>query len=278
MKNKLFIPLVSCTVLMLFSCEKKIDKIYYEGGNPPSLNESTANVTLEPGTEALTAIVFKWTNPDYKFTTGISSQDVSYTLEMDTLGANFSSSKKYTTVISRDLSRTFTVGELNGILGNTMVLQLDPRRFYTLQVRIISSISATVKLTSNVVSFTTKPFAPPPKVALPTAGTLWVTGDAFASAWANPLLSPYDVSQKFTKISSTLYQLIVPMVGGGGYKVIQEQGNWDTQYHALAAGRSWNSGDFEKANADPTFPGPPDPGNYKITLDFQLGKYTVVKQ
>lgn len=277
MKNKLFIPLVSFVVPMLFSCEKKIDKIYYEGGNAPSLSASTANVTLEPGLEATTAIVLKWTNPDYSFTTGISSQDVTYTLEMDTLGANFGSSKKYTTVIARELSKTFTVGELNGILGNVMVLQLDPRRDYTLQVRITSSISAAVKLTSNVISFTTKPFAPPPKVELPTAGTLWVTGDAFGSGWSNPLATPYDVSQKFTKISNTLYQLIVPMVGGGGYKVIQEQGNWDTQYHALTGG-SWSSGDFEKANADPTFPGSPGPGTYKITLDFQLGKYTVVKQ
>src|SRR5215471_2791285 len=153
MKNKLFIPLISCVALVLASCEKKIDKIYYEGGNPPSLtatvNGTKDTVTLEAGTEANTALVLKWTNADYKFTTGPSSQDVSYSLEMDTLGANFSSSKKYTTVISRDLSKTFTVGELNGILGNSMVLQLDPRRFYTLQVRVTSSISSTVKLISN---------------------------------------------------------------------------------------------------------------------------------
>src|SRR5262249_27932830 len=154
-------------------------------------------VTLEPGLEANTAIVLKWTNPDYTFTTGVSSQDVSYTLEMDTLGGNFSSSKKYTTVISRELSKTFTVGELNGGLGNNMILQLDPRRVYTLQMRITSSISGTVKLTSNVISFTAKPFAPPPKVEPPTASTLWVTGDAFGSGWANPLGAPYDNSQKF---------------------------------------------------------------------------------
>jgi starch-binding outer membrane protein SusE/F len=284
MKNKLFFPLISFTLLMLCSCEKKIDKIFYEGGNPPSLaasrNGAKDTVVLEPGTEANTAIVFQWTNPDYKFTTGLSSQDVSYTLEMDTLGANFSSSKKYITVISRDLSRTFTVGELNGILGNSMVLQLDPRRFYTLQVRVISSISSTVKLTSNVVSIVTKPFAPPPKVQPPASGTLWVTGDAFGDPkWPNPVPPPQDVSWMFTKVSNTLYSLIVHMVGGGGYKVIQQQGNWDTQFHALDnAHRSWSGGDFEQKNSDPTFPGAPDAGNYKITLDFQLGTYTVVKQ
>ena len=50
--------------------------------------------------------------------------------------------------------------------------------------------------------------------------------------WSNPVPPPYDVSLKFTKAFITLYELVVPMAGGGGYKLIQEQGNWDTQYHA----------------------------------------------
>jgi hypothetical protein len=196
---------------------------------------------------------------------------------------------KVTAVIAKDTKKAYTVGELNNILGNTMLLQLDPRKEVTIHVRVTSSISvsgggAAAKLTSNAISFKTTPFAPPPKVEPPTNGTLWITGDAPAGPpngppnWSNPVPAPYDVSFKFTKLSTTLYELVVPMAGGGGYKLIQEQGNWDTQYHALAAGRSWDSGNFEKANADPTFPGPPTAGNYKITVDFQLGKYTVVKQ
>jgi hypothetical protein len=112
----------------------------------------------------------------------------------------------------------------------------------------------------------------------PTAGTLWLVGDAAASGWSNPLPAPYDVSQKFTKISNTLYQLTLSLPGGGGYKLIQQQGDWGSQYHALAAGRTWSSGDFEKKDAEPGFPGPDVAGTYKITIDFQLGKYTVVKQ
>jgi hypothetical protein len=30
-------------------------------------------------------------------------------------------------------------------------------------------------------------------------------------------------------------------------------------------------------DADPGFPGPPTAGNYKISVDFITGKYTVVK-
>jgi hypothetical protein len=203
---------------------------------------------------------------------------------MDTLGGNFSSSNKVTTVIAKDTKKTYTVGELNGILGNSMVLQLDPRRQYTLQMRLTSSISvsgggAAAKLTSNVVSFTTTPFAPPPKVEPPTNGTLWITGDApnGPPSWSNPVPAPYDVTFQFTKISNTLYELTVPMKGGGGYKLIQIQGDWGTQYHMLPGG-TWQGGNIEKKNSDPQFPGPPDAGNYKITVDFQLGKFTAVKQ
>jgi starch-binding outer membrane protein SusE/F len=274
---KLISRLLFFSILLLgIGCEKDEHKIYLEGGTAPALTASTNNVSLEPGQEANTALVLNWTNPDYQFTTGLSSQDVTYTFEMDTLGANFGSSKKYTTVIAKELSKTFTVGQLNAILGNDMILQLDPRRNYTLELRVTSRIGSAAELVSNVVSFTTKPFAPPPKVVPPDAGTLWMVGDAAPSGWDNPMKAPYDVDQKFTKVSNTLYELVVDLPGGGGYKLIQEQGVWGTQYHALA-GRTWEGGDFEKKDAEPGFPGPPDAGTYKISFDFQLGKYSVVK-
>lgn len=284
MKHIFQLLFLSAFLVAITGCKKAEDKIFFEGGTPPQLSASTANVVLEPGSESNIALALNWTNPDYKFTTGISSQDVTYTIEMDTLGGNFSSGKKVTTVIAKDTKKVYTVGELNGILGNSMVLQLDPRRDYTLQVRVTSSISvsgggAAAKLTSNVVSFTTKPFAPPPKVEPPTNGTLWITGDAPVGPpnWSNPVPPPYDVSLQFTKLSNTLYELTVPMKGGGGYKLIQIQGDWGTQYHMLAGG-TWQGGNIEKKDSDPQFPGPPDAGNYKITVDFQLGKFTAVKQ
>ncbi len=263
------------TVFLLGSCEKDENKIYFDGGTAPVLTASKSAVNLNPADEALEAIKLTWTNPDYSFTTGPSSHDVSYTLEMDTLGGNFASSNKYVTTISRDLSKSFTVLELNSILGNTMLLKIGKQ--YTMETRISSSLASNaVALTSNKVSFTATPYSPPPKVEPPASGNLWGIGDAFSSGWANPMQAPYDVSQKFTKLSNTLYELVVAMPGGGGYKVIQEQGNWDTQYHMVTGSSA--GGVFEKKNADPTFPGPSTAGTYKITLDFQLGTFTVVKQ
>jgi hypothetical protein len=277
MKNIFRLLTFSLAVLGLSSCEKKETKDFYLGGTAPVLTESTSLVSLEPGQEANTAIVFNWTIPDYMYTSGPNTQDVTYTLEIDTLGADFKSSKKQSPVVSKELSKSYTVGELNNLLGNDMLLQLQPRRNYTFQVRVTSSIGSVVKLTSNIVTFTTKPFQPPPKVEPPTNGTLWIVGNAPSGppAWSNPVPAPYDVSFKFTKLSNTLYELTVPMLGGGGYKLIQIQGDWGTQYHMTTG--AWNAGDFEKKDSDPQFPGPPTAGNYKITVDFQLGKYTAIK-
>ncbi|HSF45219.1 MAG TPA: SusE domain-containing protein [Chitinophagaceae bacterium] len=265
--------------LALGSCEKQENKVYLESGTEPLLTASTATVALTPppADESKEAIKFRWSNPEYKFTTGISSQDVNYLLELDTAGGNFASKIKYSTNISKDLEKSFTVLELNSIFGNTMFLTFG--RKYTIEARITASLaSGAAKLVSNKVSFTATPYAPPPKVEPPTAGTLWVTGNAFTSPdWANPLPAPYDVSNKFTKVSNTLYELVVQFRGGGNYKMIQEQGVWGTQYHMIEGG-TWESGDLRKRDADPGFIGPPTAGTYKIVVDFQLGKFTVVKQ
>ena len=261
----------------LAACNKVENKIYFEGGTAPVISASTTTVALEAGKETDVAITFRWTNPEYRFTTGISSQDVNYTLEIDTVGGNFNSGVKFTTVVARDLSLTYTVGQLNAILGNTMLLQLDPRRDYNLEARVTSSIGNAVKLvSSNKVAFKARPFPPPPKVATPDAGTLWIVGNATFCGWQNPLPPPYDVQNQFTRVSTTLYQLTINLPGGGNYKLVQTQGVWGTQYRYLAG--TWDGGTFEKRDADPGFDGPPTPGTYKLTFDFQLGRYSVVKQ
>ena len=278
MKNIFGLLAFSVFLFCISSCKKAENKDFFEGGTPPSLSASTATVTLEPGSEANTAIVLKWTNPDYKFTTGLSSQDVTYTLEMDTLGANFNSSRKVTTVIAKDLSKSYTVGELNGILGNTMVLQLNPRRNYTLQLRVIASIGSSVKITSNVISFTTRPFAPPPKVAPPASGKLYITGSATPGGWMGSP-APELLSQKFTQVSSTLYVLSsIALTGGGSYLFVPLYGDWGAKYGGLGANNTnnVNGDDFHDNGGD--LLAPAASGNYKITVDFQLGKFTVVKQ
>lgn len=273
--SKLFFLIVLLSTIV-WSCKKDENKIYFEGGTAPALTASrTGTIPLTFATKDQEAIKLTWTNPNYKLTSGLSSQNVSYLVEIDTTGANFTNPNKKIISISNEMSLSITQNDFNDYLLNQ--LQLAAGVSHNVEIRVTSTLTGnTVPLYSNILKFTVTPYAIPPKVEPPTNGTLWITGDAAPSGWSNPLPAPHNNNQKFTKISNTLYELTLSMPGGGAYKLIQEQGNWGTQYHMLAGG-TWEGGDFEKRDADPAFPGPPSAGNYKITVDFQRGKFTVVR-
>lgn len=277
MKNiSKFVFLLLTLAAFAWSCDKDENKIYFEGGTAPVLTASGTDIPLSFATSDNEAVTFSWVNPNYKFTTGVSSQNVSYVLEIDTTGANFTNPNKKAVAISQDLSQTISVGTFNDYLLNQLVLK--PGMAHNIDVRVKSTLANnSVPLYSNVLKFTVTPYAIPPKVTPPATGELWIIGNAVAGGWDNPIKPPYDVTQKFTKVSETLYELTVPFVGGGGYKLIQTNGVWNTQYHALD-GTVVSGGDFEMKDSDPQFPAPAAAGTYKITIDFQRGKYTVVAQ
>ncbi len=263
-------------ILVLAGCEKEENKVYFQGGTAPVLSASKAAVHLAPATESDNAIVFNWTNPEYQFTTGVSSQDVSYIFEIDTVGSNFSAPNHYVTSFARDISKSFTEKELNDILGNTM--RLNPGRQYNLEARVSSSIgsAASGKLVSNLAKFTATPFAPPPKVALPVTGKLFIVGDATVGGWANPVPTP---SQEFTKVSNTKYTIDVTLNAGKFYLFLPENGSWSTKY-AWPEGLTRNpaGGPFEfRGGGGQDFQGPAAGGTYRIVVDFQIGEFTVTK-
>ena len=283
MKNiikQLSIPLA---VLAFSACEKVENKVYYEGGTAPVISRNIANVVLEPGQEDKEAITFSWTNPEYRFTTGVSSHDVNYTLEVDTVGGNFRSGAKFTTVVGRNLSVTYTVGQLNAILGNTMLLQLDPRRTYNLEARVTSSIVNALKLvSSNKVSFSARPFPPPPKVATPANDELWLVGGASPGGWNNPLQTPFITTQKLTRVSRTRYELVVNLNANDGFLLLPAMGSWATKYcleDGVDRGATTGGGEFVfKGGGGQDFLSPTPGGTFKLSFDFQLGRFSVVRQ
>ena len=273
-----FVFLFFLLTALVWSCKKDEHKIYFEGGTAPVLSASSTTIPLSYANAANNAVTFSWTNPDYKFTTGVSSQNVSYVLEIDTTGANFTNPNKKELAISQDLSQTITVANFNDYLLNQLVIK--PGKTHNLDIRIKSTLTnSSVPEYSNVLQYTVTPYAIPPKVVPPASGNLWIVGSAVAGGWDNPIKAPYDVSQKFTRVSETLYELTIQLIAGSDsrYKLIQTQGNWDTQFHALN-GTVFSGGDFEMKNSEPSFPGPASTGTFKITIDFQRGKYTVVAQ
>ncbi|MDP1841831.1 MAG: SusE domain-containing protein [Sediminibacterium sp.] len=270
--NILFFSLL--LTVMLGSCKKDEYKNYFESGTAPVLTTSAAAVKLSYATAAEEAVKLTWTNPNYTFTTGVSSQSVNYVLEIDTTGANFTNPNKKSISINQDLSLSISVAEFNDYLLNQLVLK--PGMNHNLDVRVKASLaSGTVPIYSNVLKLTATPYSIPPKVAVPSSGKLFLVGDASPGGWTNPVPVP---SQEFVKVSETLYELTVPLSAGKSYLFLPVNGDWGFKYGAMGANNSNNpDGDDFKPNGG-DMASPATSGTYKIVVDFQRGKFSVTKQ
>ncbi len=275
MKNitKLLFGFITLATTLL-SCSKDENKVFLEEGMQPVLSANkTAAIPLAFVNQGLEAVTFNWTNPDYKFTTGTSSHDVTYLFEMDTTGANFTNPKRKQLSIANELSRSFTQSELNDFLLNQ--LELAAGKSHNIEIRVKASLagSPATEMISNVLKYTMTPYAIPPKVNPPASGALYITGNAVPSDWTN---SP-PLTQKFTVVTPTLYELTVPLVGGNSYLFLPDYGSWDAKYGFTGANNANNvdGDDFKFSGGDIKAPGAS--GNYKIQVNFQTGKFSVTK-
>lgn len=272
--------LITATVLlsvMLFSCNKDDKRDYLVGGTPPVVvaltNTGTDSVSLVYTDSSKQAIKISWTNPEYQFTTGINSQDVSYLLEIDTAGANFTNPQRKQISISKELSLMLLESQLNDYMFNQ--LKLEDSMQHTLEVRVTATIAGnTAPIASNVIQLKATPYVIPPKVTPPSSGELYITGNALASDWTN---APPE-NQKFTRVSNTLYEITVPLIGGNSYTFLPVHGSWDFKYSIAKKNDpdEVNGGDFQWQGND--ILAPAANGTYKIVVDFQSGKFTVTQQ
>lgn len=273
MKNKLLLS-TSLLIILIGSCKKEENKIFYEGGTNPVLTASlTGAIPLSFVNKDLEAVKLLWTNPDYQFTTGRSSQNVAYQIEIDTTGANFTNPSRKIISISQDLSLTLTQNDLNDYLLNQ--LQLTTAVVHNIETRVRSTIGAAVPLNSNVVKFTVIPYAIPPKVAPPASGKLYLVGSATPGGWNNPVPVP---SQEFAQVSPTYYRInSIALTAGGSYLFLPVNGDWGAKYGGLGANNTnnVNGDDFKPGGGDMLAPAVG--GNYKVEVDFQRGKFTLTK-
>jgi len=276
MKNifKVLLFLIVSAVAFL-SCTKKENKIYLEGGTAPVLTSTvTGNIPLSFVNKDNEGLRLMWTNPNYQFTTGLSSQDVSYQIEIDTAGANFTNPKKVIVSVGKDLFKSFTQNDLNTYLYSQM--KLVDGISHNIEMRVTSTlVNNNAALISNVLKFTATPYTIPPKVTPPTTGHLYLVGSATAGGWNNPVPVP---TQEFTKVSPTLYEITVNLIGGQEYLLLPLNGDWGHKFavpNKTVAGLN-AGGDF-KMDASDNFPGPAATGTYKISVDFQAGTFSVTK-
>ena len=272
LKHAFFLSLL---VAVVASCKKDEKKVYFEGGTNPVLSASITSATLPLSFAAKDneALKLTWTNPNNQFNTGISSQDVSYPIEIDTTGANFTSPKRQTIAVSKELSKTFIVSEFNGYLLNQ--LQLDTSVPHKIELRVKSFLTNQSAIQySNVLKYTVVPYPIPPVVNPPVTGRLFLVGDATQGGWDNPVPTP---AQEFTKKDALHFEITVALNGGKEYLFLPLNGDWGHKFACKKkSDQSATGGDFGYDFGD-NFPGPAASGNYKIEVDFQRGKYTVTK-
>lgn len=255
-------------------CTKEENKVFFKDGTPPVLtSDNTAPLMLVRDNADDHAVTFYWTNPEYQFNTGVSSQDVTYTLQVDVVGANFSSPTMQELSVSRDLSVTYNVQQLNTILTKLNVAEDVP---HDIEFRLISSLSNnSAELTSNTTSVTITPYLDV-AVPVPPTGELYITGDGTPEGWTN---AP-SAAQKCEKISNTEYSITMNFAPGLYYKFLSTLNNWQPQYGGSGASGGelgFNMG-LSGQSDPPAIPTPSEAGMYKVTLNFKTGQYTVTKQ
>lgn len=282
---KKIINLFLFTIIMLsFSCQKQETIAYYTGATASVLigtsNTGSTSISLKATDSTLTALTLNWTNPNYTYNYGISSVDVSYLIEIDTLGSNFTNPNRAQIGITKDLGSVMTEGFLNNQLSNVMGLATSVT--HNIQIRVTATIKTTGTNTnpvvSNVISFTATPYAPPPVMQPPASHVLYIVGDATPGGW--PPLSNNQSIEQFTTVSATDYVITIPLNGDGTFKFVEVVGQWAQQWGVQ---NTQTSGDPTTFSAKLFFNGnnckaPLASGTYKIEVNFQTGVYTAVKQ
>lgn len=275
--KSIFAGAIAC--FLLGSCKREIAEVTYKGGTEPVLTSSaTDTISLLPADSSNTAVTFNWTNPNYLFSTGVNTFNVSYNLEVDTLGANFGSANKQTVSIISDLSTSFSVMNFNALVANGLGLSYGSP--HHIQTRIKSFITngdtGAVALYSKALSFVVTPYAPPPKITPPSTNTLYIVGAATAGGWDNPIDLVPPATQQFTQISPTEYKITISLIGSGEYKLIAVNGSWTNQWSVATQDTYPNGGPFVFNGANCIAPAAS--GTYIIDVNFQTGIFTVTPQ
>ncbi|MEO6070878.1 MAG: SusE domain-containing protein [Chitinophagaceae bacterium] len=111
------------------------------------------------------------------------------------------------------------------------------------------------------------------KVANALPSELYMVGDAVVPNWVN---NP-PASLKFTQLTNGVFEITLPFVPGKNYKFLSSFGNWQPQFGGSSATGGTLGANYGSGNDPDAIPTPAIAGNYKITVNFITGNYTVVK-
>ncbi|HEV7621968.1 MAG TPA: SusF/SusE family outer membrane protein, partial [Flavisolibacter sp.] len=177
-------------MLVNFSCKKSYDAELNKGDTRLILSVSKDSMSLKQVNETADAFVFNWTSGSNKGT----NSSIAYTLKIDKKGNNFKN-PQIEQLDKGVLTKKYTVKDFNALLLNKW--NSSPDTAVNLEAKIIASVSdKTVAAdSSNIISFTAKPYAP-------VTGNLYLIGDATPNGWdansATPLSAIIGQPGKFS--------------------------------------------------------------------------------
>ncbi|WP_373553341.1 SusE domain-containing protein [Haliscomenobacter sp.] len=269
-KNFRFINIFFLAGLALSSCSKEdIDSVFTDGV-APTLSSSVNRVNLVPADSSKNVITFNWSDPNYQIDGEKSSHNVTYTLEIDSLGKNFAKPQRLT--VTNAVNSLVNGKDFNRILANLGIA--DSARNYSLAIRLKAALYLpSTELVSNTLNLTVSPYSTEPIALYPVPDNLFIVGDATQGGWNNPVPVP---TQKFTRLDKFTFGGIFQLTGGNKYLFLPTNGDWGHKYAVANAGAAGmrEGGDFI-VDSGQDIPAPLTSGFYKITVDFVKGKYTV---
>lgn len=256
----------SITMVVISGCEKAPQLPYYSEGKGITLTTSTTSVAPSPADSNSVALQLNWTSPEYPIDESLTK----YVVEIDEAGNNFK------TALTRELAgkqdTTFIAKELNSFATSR---QWEFGKAYSMEARVIASYpNNNDRKFSNVVAISYTPYLVPPEVTPPASRELYIVGSATVGGWSNPV----PVAQKFTMIDTVTYEGYFYLKGEGEYLLLPVNGDWGHKYNVWDASLPGlaDGGDFGKdIDGGPNIPGPATTGLYKISVDFQHGKFKV---
>lgn len=262
MKNILKLLIAAVAVFFYSACNKVGDLPSYGNGEAVQLSSSVSAVAAAPADSLSTVVNFTWTNPKY-------AQDSSlykFIVEIDSTGRNFA--KEVTKTVTGAFSTSMTAKELNTIL---LGFGFSFNTQYTIDVKVTSSYgNNNEKYTSNTIQLQVTPYKIPPKIVPPAQ--LFIVGSATGGSWNNPVPVP---TQELSKVDETTFVGVFDLSGNNQYLLLPVNGDWSHKYSIVDPSSPAEGGDFAY-DAPNNFNGPAAGGTYKIIVDFQTGKYTLI--
>lgn len=212
-KLNIFLLLVILTGMLVTSCQKG-DETSIAMAGPISISASSSDIVLTQKNDAMTGLTLSW-NTGTNHGTGSS---ISYQLQIDKKGNNFSSAVKFN-MGKGVYNKSFSVAELNDSLLNHWKFQ--PGTASQLEARIISTVYSDPQAQdiSDSAKINVTPYQPVSK-------TLYLLGDASPNGWdTNKAIA---LTPKETDPTIFTYQ---GALNAGNFKFITTQGQFLPSYN-----------------------------------------------